>query len=396
MGGAELLIKRLAEGLADRGDDVVVVRTGSGPDWLEESFNGVRVVSVPARNIYQPFTGEHGPVKTALWHVADDWLANTPDIKRIIRAVAPDIIHTNTLSGLTANVWGVAAELSIPILHTLHDYYLVCPRCTMFRNGANCQTPCTDCALTTVQRRRLSQEVQAVVGVSQKILDIHLQFGLFPNALVKKVIYNSASAQSHSLPSQIGHPVRVGFIGRLSEEKGIFLLAEAMGRVPSSLASLVVAGAGSVEIQERVRRLAPNANITFMGFVRPAEFYSAVDLVVAPALWEEPGAMIIGEARSFGRPVLAGNVGAATELLRPGVDGWIVPLEVAALGEAITAIASDPPELQRMQREALLRSEGFSFGEVIEQYRSIYDQLCSEAVEVRLPLAPQSNGVAGR
>ncbi|RKZ10567.1 hypothetical protein DRQ50_14365, partial [bacterium] len=52
----------------------------------------------------------------------------------------PDLVHTNTIVGLSAAVWEAAHLSGIPVLHTLRDYHLLCPRTTLQRSsGDQCE-----------------------------------------------------------------------------------------------------------------------------------------------------------------------------------------------------------------------------------------------------------------
>ena len=170
-----------------------------------------------------------------IWHAREDWQQTAQTVAARILAFRPDILHSNNLSGLTTAVWKTASERRIPILHTLHDYYLTCPRCSRFSNGRACKHTCMSCKLLTMNRRKATKYPNGVVGVSQRILDIHTEMGLFADTPFRKVIRHAPTITPfRSENNRASGLLTLGFIGRLTEEKGICNLIQAIAKVPES------------------------------------------------------------------------------------------------------------------------------------------------------------------
>ncbi len=149
-GGAELIVAWLSEGLVERGHRVTVVST-CGPDmqpYPAEKRNGVTVIRFFPRNVYWNFAREgQSPVRRALWHLRDAW---NRDAARRFRAILadgpPDIVHTHLIDGFSASIWRRARQRGVPVVHTAHDYHLLCPRAFLLtRELAN--LPATDAGL---------------------------------------------------------------------------------------------------------------------------------------------------------------------------------------------------------------------------------------------------------
>ena len=113
------------------------------------------------------------------------------DVKRIVSKIKPDIINTSNLCGISSIAWDVVHKMKIPIVHTLRDYYLLCPQQTMIKGTTSCEKQCTICKTYSIVKKEMSQKVDAVVGISNFILQHHLSFGYFKNAIRKEVISNS-------------------------------------------------------------------------------------------------------------------------------------------------------------------------------------------------------------
>jgi len=377
VGGAEVFARRFAEGLAQRGDEVEVIRAASSPGQARESCNGINVYSAPVQNIYVPFTEQKNVALRSIWHAIDDWQMQAPLIAERIRAFKPDVLHSNNLSGLTTAIWRVAAQLGVPVLHTLHDYYLTCPRCSRFDKGRSCEHTCTSCGILSFHRKRATHWLSAVVGVSERVLSIHTDMGMFAETPIRTVIRNASTE-----PPREPYPravctteVTFGFIGRLTEEKGIDNLMRALAMMPRDRIRMMIAGRVSDEEQRRLRALAPDARIEFMGFVSPDDFYKQVDVVIAPSIWHDPGPLVVADAKAAGRPLLGTRFGGMPEVIKHGVTGWLTEADPESLAKSMLAVASDPYKIDEISRRLIADTNKWIFSDVLSSYKNLYEQL---------------------
>ena len=131
----------------------------------------MRVFGLGLRNLYWPFGNPPAPLKP-LWHALDSYNpVMGRALARLLEQLAPELVHTHTLAGFSVAAWDAAAGLGLPLAHTLRDYYLLCPRATMFRAERPCAQRCRDCALYSLPRAARSSRVGAVVGISEAILE---------------------------------------------------------------------------------------------------------------------------------------------------------------------------------------------------------------------------------
>ncbi len=377
VGGAEVFARQFAEALVHGGDEVMVVCNSLEGRRESEFVNSVRIEFMPVRNLFPPFQEKQNPLSRVLWHIIDDWQSAHPDVAKLVDDFRPDVINSNTINGLTADIWRVAKSKKIPTVHTLHDYYLTCPRCSRFHGDKSCGMACT--ALTTGRRRR-AKNVDAVVSVSQRTLDLHLEDGLFAGAkqhVVRNVPNPAITFSPRLLPSA---PLRIGYLGRFSEEKGVGLLVEAVARQKTGTVTLALAGNVPEDEKARLRALAPDADLDFVGFVSPSDFYATVDVIAIPSIWEEPGALALVDALAAGRPVLGTHFGGIPEVIEHGVTGWIVPPGADGFAKAITALVDDPSRVLAAH-ENLRNRPGRIFDDVVDEYRKIYRSLIPAVAE---------------
>ena len=377
VGGAEMFARRFAEGLAEAGDKVEVVRTATSSDRRPETHNGIDIYTAPVQNFFLPFELPENAALRGVWHAVEDWQILAPMIAERIHAFKPDVVHSNNLSGLTTAIWRVAAQLGVPVLHTIHDYYLTCPRCSRFDRGRSCEHTCTSCSLLSYHRRRATHWLSAVVGVSNRVLSIHTDLGLFADTPIRTVIHNASTAppSAPSLRPLCTSEVTFGFIGRLTEEKGIENLMRALAKLPREAFRTLIAGRVSDSEQQRLKAIAGDARVEFMGFVAPDEFYKAVDVVIAPSIWHDPGPLVVADAKAAGRPLLGTRFGGMPEAIEDGVTGWLTDSDPTSLANSMLAIAADPHKIVEISERLASDNNKWMFSDVIVAYRKLYRQL---------------------
>lgn len=143
--------------------------------------------------------------------------------------------------------------------------------------------------------------------------------------------------------------IRIGYVGRLVEEKGLDDALDAMARTATSV-SLAIMGEGPHEgtLRRRVRELRLEARVTFQGWGRPAAvatFLRRLDAMVlltrtTKSVREQFGRVIV-EAQACGIPVIGSQSGAIPNVVGDG--GWIVPeRDPDAMAKLLDSIAAHP------------------------------------------------------
>lgn len=369
IGGAERSVKNLAEALAGQNHDVTVIAVGNG--GKKEVISGVVVYRIELKNIYRPYDKQSKkPLLSPIWHVVDmynPWMEKA--VLNIIKKELPDIIHTHNLQGFSTNIWKTGWQLNIPLVHTLRDYWLRCPRTTMYRNHRNCGNPCTDCKMLSLTKKKASAKVQAVAGISRFILDNHLDAGYFPNAKQTAVIPNTININTKARPADNNGKFKVGFLGRISESKGIKMLVDGF---KDSGIPLLIGGSGDEKLLKYLSELnAPN--IRYLGYVNPEEFLGKIDLLIVPSLWHEPFGRVVIEAYGNGVPVLVSNRGGLSELVDEGKTGFIFDPDSDVPLEKIRQIKNDPDLLRKFKVNSYEKAQNYSStGNSVEKYLDLY------------------------
>lgn len=384
IGGAERSTQFLAESLVHRGHDVTVV-TLSPAEECTHVVNGVRVHYVGVRNLYWPFSdAEPHPARKALWHAIDTY---NPFIAKVVGRILdrepPDVVNTHNIAGFSVAVWRAIKARGLPLVHTLRDQYVLCPRSTMFKNGSDCKRQCASCLLYASPRMRMTHAVDAVTGVSRFIIDKHHRHGCFANA-TQHVIYNAyerpagavRSAEAGAHPG----PLRIGYLGRLHPSKGVDRLIHAFNGLECVDAELWIAGAGKTQDEAALKSLiGERCNVRWMGFVKPEFLLGELDALVVPSLWHDTAPRAVLEAFAFGVPVIGSNRGGIPELVTKDT-GWIFdPDDPEALAMALRQCIQERSRLVEMSTNALERSRLFTYEASVRGYLKVYEELRDRA-----------------
>ena len=376
LGGAERSVALLAEGLHRAGHEPWVLTLTEGPREERGEVHGVPVIRIPTPNLYFPYLpSPPAAPRRLLWHLLDSWNPRVPGrVRAILREVRPEVVHTNLLVGFSVAVWQAARAEGLPIVHTLRDYYLLCPRSTMFKNNRNCPSICPTCRPFALPRRRASALVDTVVGISRFILQRHLRFGYFPRARTRVIPNAVARPQSAPPVSPDPEGFRIGFLGRLVPAKGLHLLLEAFHRLPHRHAELWIAGQGPADYEASLKkRYGHDPRIRWLGFVPVERVLSRVSVLVVPSLWHEPLGRVVIEAYTWGVPVVASRRGGLPEIVQEGRTGFLFdPDEPEGLHRILRQLADHPEQLAPLRKQARAYAREFSVDRMVHRYLEVY------------------------
>lgn len=387
-GGAERAIKSLAQGLVAEGHEVAVLASAPRRGVATDVVDGVRVHEVGLVNIYWPY-GPKGapPVLEPAWHLLDlhnPWMIGRA--KRILEEEAPDVVHTNNLVGFSPGVWRAAAELGLPIVHTLYDHRLLCVRATMFKRGRACLTRCVECRATSALKRGPSEEVDVVVGVGKAVLAEHVAAGFFPRADTEVVTVPMALDDvpkvSSRSPTADNAPLQLGYLGRLQSGKGVELLLDAVKGLPDRGWELRVAGSGEGPYEQELRRRPTHPNVCFLGRVDASSFLDGIDALIVPSQLYDAAPLVVPEAYAHGVPVLGSRRGGIPELIDEGRTGYLFdpdsPEELAGL---LGDLLERPGMLEGMRDACLERVEQHRSDRMVDGYLGSYRRAIGRRAE---------------
>ena len=389
-GGAELIVSFLCEALVARGCRVTVIST-CGPEqepMAVEHRNGVEVIRFFPPNLYWNFArGEQPRHRKALWHLRDAWNhAAGKRVQAILRDAPPDVLHTHLLDGFSASVWRQAKRLGIPVMHTAHDYHLLCPRAFLLtRDWKLCTTPSPGCRVYRGWHMRTTRYVDVFTSPSQFLLDYHRTRGLRAGSGV--VVHNGIPLPEGAVLAKAsrkkGNVTRFLLMCRLTPEKGVRVILQAMTRLPRDIpVELAVAGRGELADEVRVAAAA-DPRITFHGFVNgeaKERLLVESDYMLLPSLWYENAPVTMVEAAAYGLGLIGSRIGGIPEFMDEGGTGLLCePGDVDDFARTMSGVATGALTLTDFEARSAALASRFSVDRMTDAYLDHYRQLAHVA-----------------
>lgn len=312
--------------------------------------NGVATMPLRSRNpLWIEDSARYpGPVRLANKAATILNLRTASQLGELLDTVRPDVLHTHSMVELPPAVWARAQARGVAVVHTLHDFDLLCIRGALFKDGRRCEPRHLACRLLSAPKRAAHHHIDAVAAVSAPVLDRHLQHGLFAHLPEdrRRTIWNPAvppAADARRAGRLPGAAHRFGFLGRLVSQKGLGVLIEACRRLPQAGWTLTIAGAGPEEAG--FHAAAAGLPIEFVGHVTPATYLAGVDTLVTVPIWDEPFGLTTLEGYAAGCRVIGADVGVIGAFIARVDPGWTVASgDVDALVDAmVRAMAAHTP-----------------------------------------------------
>jgi glycosyltransferase involved in cell wall biosynthesis len=161
----------------------------------------------------------------------------------------------------------------------------------------------------------------------------------------------------------------VGYVGRISPEKGVDVALRALARLRDEGlgADFEIAGAGEDghlrELEALAASLGIAAQVTFLGPLDTdalKDFYARVHALVVPSVWEEPAGLVLVEGALAGVPLVASRVGGIPEIVRDPDEALLVPPnDAGALSSALRRTLTEPGAATNRAERARVRAEEF-------------------------------------
>ncbi|QCP54117.1 glycosyltransferase [Trinickia violacea] len=362
VGGAELTVSYLAGGLKERGHKVSVLSLSDTHSRVVYDWKGVDVLALPNFNIYNQFyRGARSWIRKTVFSIVDIFNPFV-FIAAILyfRGRKFDVLCTHNIKGIGPAIWLAAKLHGIPIVHVIHDYWMICPSSTMFKNGRACSGVCRSCAVASFPKGKLSRFVTSVVGVSNFALNRHIENNCFMGSKAS-VIHNSRPPMRNAgNVSKRDGTFIVGFIGRIEAEKGVRECFEAVKASGLSDVEIYVAGRDPDGVLKKLTEEFGGFRIKYFGFIEPEDFYSLVDVVVVTSMWDEPFGNVAFEPWEFSKPTVAFASGGLPEVFGDLKELVVGRGDVASLGAIIHRLAVDSSFYDHVSARCVERRAYFS------------------------------------
>jgi glycosyltransferase involved in cell wall biosynthesis len=289
-----------------------------------------------------------GPWKRAALIPTAIWARDSHrEIGALIASEAPDVAHfTNTFPLISPSGYYACRSARVPVVQSIHNYRLICPAATLWRDGAICEE-CIEHSLLRSVRHACYRESRPTSAVLATALAIHRRCGTYANLIDRyialtefarnKLIAGGLPEERLSVKPNFVEPdpgVREStgdyalFAGRLTAEKGVHTLLDAWKQLGPDI-PLRVAGDGPLRdaLAQRIDTEGI-AGATLLGSLsRDAMMRELRDarVLIFPSEWYEGMPMAILEAFACGVPIVASRLGGMREMIDDGRTGLLVP-----------------------------------------------------------------------
>jgi glycosyltransferase involved in cell wall biosynthesis len=353
-GGAESVVRGLVQGFSQRGVPVAValLLEGESAHPFEEALADCGAAVFPIRSPRRSYAREARALAS------------------VFERQRPSVIHTH---GFRADIQGgrVARRLRLPRLSTVHGFTGGGARMKLYE---------------WLQVRALTR-FDAVVAVAQPIESRLLEGGVPRERL--HLVRNAWCGRSACLDrararAELDLPrdaFVVGWVGRLSREKGGDVLVEALGRLGGLPVVACVIGDGPerLVLERRARELGLADRVRWCGVRNDAgRLFSAFDAFILSSRTEGTPIVVL-EAMQARVPVVATAVGGVPDILGPG-EAWLVGTEdPGAIAAAVRELHAEPSiGAQRAEAAHRRLAVDFAAGPWLDAYQRIYREITGE------------------
>lgn len=295
------------------------------------------------------------------------------EIVKIIRDKNIDIIHVhNTLNLISPAVYYAAIKYNKPVVQTIHNYRLICPGATLYRDDKICEE-CINGGLACSLKYRCYREsflqtlacvvatkLHRIMGIYKKINYICLtEFNRNKLLEVENIFDpdkmfvkpNFMRQQDEKIVSGEDRKNQILFAGRLDETKGVDLLLKAYNKMlhggydeKPEAPELVICGSGPLEnwCKEYIEKEGLRGKVTFLGKIEHDQVIRHMSESLAsilPTRWYEGFPMTIAESLSLGTPIIGSDMGNVGNLIVEGVNGYKIKVDGDMVDNIIDAIS---------------------------------------------------------
>ncbi len=290
-------------------------------------------------------------------------------LTELFKKEKPDVCHVhNTFPLITPSVYYACKDAKIPVVQTLHNYRLLCSNAYFFRNGKVCEE-CMGKSLFISLKYGCYRNSRIQTFILARMIEYYKRFDAWNMLIDKYIVLTEFSKKKFIQGGLFSEKIFVKpnfllndpgfdygtqkyflFAGRLDVTKGINVLTEALKKIPEDI-ELVVAGDGMLK-----NNVINIKGIKYLGQLNHMQLLMKLKEAIAlifPSLVYETFGMIIVESFACGKPVIASNLGAAAEFIKPGKTGLLFEAgNSEELSKEMEWAYRHPEEMKRMGMNA--------------------------------------------
>lgn len=289
----------------------------------------------------------------------------------------------------------VAVCAGLPIVLTLTDFWLICPRgiavtangerCYDSKDGLKCISDCNFLKEKIISRRASAEEIfqntDCIITATRflkKIFDINR-----PNLNTKLIVFGEDYANVRPNLNKYSEESEItfGFLSTVQPHKGTHILLEAFEKANMNNSRLKIYGHyfGEIDYFNNLKARYANDKVQFFGkyvYEDMPKIFNDIDILVVPSIWWENSPLVLLSALAHGVPAIVSNLGGLSEIVTDGINGFLFEAGSAeSLSEVIKKICSNPTILNNL-KESICHPPRIE--EQAFEYEKIYLRLLDE------------------
>jgi glycosyltransferase involved in cell wall biosynthesis len=320
---------------------------------------------------------------------------------RLLKSNHSDLAHFhNTLPIISPSSYYAARAAGTAVVQTLHNYRLVCPAATLFRDGH----PCEQCVGKRLPWPAIAHRCyRGSAGASATVaamLALHRAIGTWSRAVdvyIALTDFAKAKLIAGGIPQQRvvvkpnfvdpdpGSGTGIGnyalFVGRLTPEKGVMVALGAWREYNPGVPLKIV---GDGPLQSSVEAIAKSTmGVEWLGRLpreQVLELLRLATVLIVPSIWYEGFPVAIAEAYAVGVPVVASNQGSLPSIVKDGVLGRLFQAgDAQDLARQVARLCASPEHLTALRQRARVEYlQKYTADINYPKLMAIYDQALAE------------------
>jgi phosphatidylinositol alpha-mannosyltransferase len=363
-------VEALAEEFLGRGHDVRVLAPYDPPDRISR---GLHRGTVEPREIPDYLT----PLGRTIGFGANGSISNLAPFpgsgvvapRRAVRSEDFDVIHVHEPVAPLVG-WNATLGARTPVVGTFHAYST---------------RPLPNYIANAAGARRMFNRLSARIAVSEAAAWTGRRWYGGDYTIIPNGVDVDAAP---SAPGSSGEELRLLFVGRPEERKGLPILLTAFGALVEHVpCRLSVIGADREDVLRYLADPGLMSSIDVHGRVSGEKLWSELhgaDVLCAPSLSGESFGMVLTEAFAAGTPVIASEIAGYSDVVSDGVDGVLVPpADPQRLAEELQRIYLEPERLRAMGEAARRSAQRYAWPRIANQVTEVYER----AIEAPRPVS---------
>jgi len=272
-------------------------------------------------------------------------VSSRKEFRSMLRQHKPDIVHVhNTFVMISPSIYSACKEEGVPVVQTLHNYRLICPAATLFRDGRICEEcvgggiwrgvlhGCYRDSRAATATVALMLTTHRLLGTWEQLIDHYIALTEFARQkfVAAGLPEEKISVKPNFVLSDPGERSTLGrfalFVGSLSDAKGVWALLHAWQTNRLSIPLRIV---GDGPLKEELVNFAQRnqlVNVSFTGQLphsRVLNLMKKARCLIFPSEWYEPFGLTLLEAFACGLPVISSGIESLRDLVRPEDTGLV-------------------------------------------------------------------------